>query len=164
MFLTQRKKLSISCHIWWDFVYLMKVSSTILGEISSVISIIPLEIFHSRFWTFLLFDFPSIPHLATLSHLCGICICNANCTYWQYESVGRKNWDIQLYFPLLYYVTQTPQLLLMFGHFCFYVEIQPHFFCKQGGWTRQKNDMPSELKRFVQYFQIFSEPLSLSQL
>ena len=81
-----------------------------------------LNVFH-----FLFFDFPSIPHLATLSHLCGICICNANCTYWQYESVGRKNWDIQLYFPLLYYVTQTPQLLLMFGHFCFYVEIRTHF-------------------------------------
>ena len=36
-------------------------------------------------------------------------------------------WKEKLYFPLLYYVTQTPQLLLMFGHFCFHVEIQPHF-------------------------------------
>ena len=35
----------------------MKVSSTILGEISSVISIIPLGIFHSRFWTFFIFIF-----------------------------------------------------------------------------------------------------------
>ena len=50
-------------------------------------------------FSFLLFlDFPSIPNLAALNHLCGTCICNANCTYCHYESVGRKNWDVQLYF------------------------------------------------------------------
>ena len=36
---------------------------------------------------------------------------------------GRKNWDISMYFPPLYHVTQKLQLLLMFGHFCSYVEI-----------------------------------------
>ena len=79
----------------------MRVSSTILGGISSVIAMMPLEVLHSRFWTFFIFvflDFPSISILVTLSHLCGTCICNANCTYCHYESVGRKNWDVQLYF------------------------------------------------------------------
>ena len=47
---------------------------------------------------FFILDSPSIPNLMTLSHLCGTCICNANCTYCHYESVGRKNWDVQLYF------------------------------------------------------------------
>ena len=50
-------------------------------------------------FSFLFFlDFPPISILVTLSHLCGTCICNANCTYCHYESVGRKNWDVQLYF------------------------------------------------------------------
>ena len=41
-------------------VYLVKMSSTIIGEISSVVSIIPLGIFHSRFWTFFIIFWFSI--------------------------------------------------------------------------------------------------------